>query len=151
MPALGTGQPHMPGFLDFEVSDVTASSPGLPPTTIFQGGVPITLSVTVQNNGNPLLTPLMAAAINGAGLVVHHHLQNLHTGAITTVVGGTIPPAGPLGAAPGSTVAITSPPFALPPTLAHTPYRVMTVIQANAPIAGTVAGFHDGLVLMVTP
>ena len=151
MSAPGIGQPDLPGVLEFKLPSVTATAAGLPPSTIVTAGTPITLITTVEIGGSPFLTPILAAAINGTGISVTHHLQNLETGAMLAVAGGSLPPSG-IGTAPGSNVAITSPPVVLtiPAGFAAGTYRALTHIHANVPLQGTIAAFHDGLVLMVT-
>jgi len=156
MPAPGIGQPNItppsPFPLTFNISEVTATAPGLPPTTIFAAGVNATLSTTLEINGTALLTPILAAAINGAGLSIFHHLENLETGAMSTIAGGTLAPAA-FGAAPGTTVTVTSPPFtlAIPAGFDAGTYRVLTHVHTGGLIAGAVTAFHDALVLMVVP
>ena len=148
--AITEGQPNLPGLMQFGCDTTGAASPGLPPSSVIKNGQPVFLTTRVQIDGNPLVSPILAAALNGAGVEVKYHIQNLHTGAMQHVNGGA---AGPIGNAPGSFVDVVSPPILLgltPAGATETPYRVLTTVQAGGALAGTVAGFDDGLILMVT-
>lgn len=147
----GQAQPDMMPALRFRFDNIVILEPGLSPSSVVPAGTPVTLRMDLGFDG--LLAPLL----DGDSFSVFNHIQNIETGANTTLPGGGfVVPAGPAKAH----ITVSSGPyttggpgsdFAIPAGFTSGTFRILTHVHANAPgITPIVAAFNDGLVLMVT-
>ncbi len=151
----GVGQPDAAPFMKFNFNDVQAIEVGttLAPTTVITNGTDFQLRVRLGFEG--LLAPLLV----GQNFQVAVHAQNLETGDIKTLNVGVFPVPG------GASLAdfeVASPNFTtgtagsgadlvIPAGFAAGTYRMLTHVHFENPvIRPIVAGFHDGLIIMVS-
>jgi hypothetical protein len=143
MPTVGTGEPDVLPFLRFRVDGVQAFEPGFSPSNIIQAGTNFTLRTELGFDGG------WVGLLTGDPFSIFHHITNLETNTNQTVPGGNFVVPAP---GPASHIAVDSAPINLPIPAGFTAgtYRVLTHVHAdNAAIVPLVAGFHDGLILMI--
>lgn len=152
MPQPGQTQPVLPGILEFTMADVTAYEPGLPARTVITVPNPVQFMTTFG------LVGLLTGLLHNDRFSVVHHVENLETGARTTLAGGSFTVPAPAAAA---NIPYASPPyttggpgsganFAIPAGYAAGTFRILTHVHADDPfIRPIVAAFHDGLVIEV--
>jgi hypothetical protein len=145
--------------MEVKMDDVFASEPGLPASTVITAGNRVTFSTKISVSG------ALTGTLHNDTFSVFHHVENLETGARSTLAGGSISvPAPVLDPATGQltvNIAYTSPQYTtgaassgaqleIPAGFDAGTFRVLTHIHADdLAIRPVVAAFHDGLVVEV--
>ena len=152
MPAPGIGQPDALPFLQFQLTNVTATEVGgIAPSVVLPAGASFTLQTDLGVNG------LFAGLLVGDVLAVVHHVENIETGTRQSLGGGTItvpnPPTSFSSTAGPFTTADTggAADLVIPAGFDAGTFRFLTHIHHTAPAKKhIVAAFHDQLIVMVT-
>lgn len=152
MPAAGQAQPDAMPLLRMRMDDVVVLEPGLGSTSIVEVGTPVSIRLDCGFDG------MLAGLVSGQTMNVFHHVQNVETGANSTLNGGNFIVPSP---ATASHITHTSGPyttggpgsdFEIPGGFASGTFRILTHIHPDsASVASVISAFHDGLVIQVIP